>query len=347
LPVRSKRRTTQYRNIGPTTTSDANQHCRPKARCDRIAHIFEHGQRLIVKKKNKKLKHMSTAKEAKEKKKRRKSSSSSSSSRKSSSAALKSSKTSKKDDNVENAEKDASSSSLSSSSSSAAKSKSSSKSSKASKSSKPKSGKEPKNANENANENENVSPRSSAFGSIAERVSAVQVERGIHVTVVGDKGCGKTSLVNSAAENEYLNGQSGCASFDGAAVVGPGGATLVLWDTASDDRYQRFRALCYAATDVVLLLFSLDDRDSFDHAESEWHLEIAELRADAPLLLAGTHADAEKRVVSKREVNELRASIEAHCYVEVDCNTPSTVQALLGAIEKIHKKSSRKKRKKQ
>ena len=44
---------------------------------------------------------------------------------------------------------------------------------------------------------------------------------------------------------------------------------LALWWTSGKDEYDRFRALSYLNTDVVLISFAVDNPESFDNVESK------------------------------------------------------------------------------
>jgi small GTP-binding protein len=49
---------------------------------------------------------------------------------------------------------------------------------------------------------------------------------------------------------------------------------LALWDTAGQEDYDRLRPVSYPDTDVVLICFSVDVRDSFFNVTAKWLPEI-------------------------------------------------------------------------
>ena len=51
---------------------------------------------------------------------------------------------------------------------------------------------------------------------------------------------------------------------------------LSLWDTAGQEEFDRLRSLSYDNTDVVVLCFSVDSKDSLENVESKWVGEIQE-----------------------------------------------------------------------
>ena len=52
-------------------------------------------------------------------------------------------------------------------------------------------------------------------------------------------------------------------------MIGGEPYTLGLFDTAGQEDYDRLRPLSYPQTDVFLVCFSVDNRDSFDNVETK------------------------------------------------------------------------------
>ena len=63
---------------------------------------------------------------------------------------------------------------------------------------------------------------------------------------------------------------------------------LALWDTAGQEEYEILRPLSYPNTDVVLLCFSVDNRDSFENAMQKWIPEVRHFCPKTAILLVGT-----------------------------------------------------------
>ena len=67
-----------------------------------------------------------------------------------------------------------------------------------------------------------------------------------------------------------------------------------LWDTRGESQSTYFdglRTLCYADTDIVLILYSIADRNSFDNVLEEWYPEISREASGSPIVLAATKKD--------------------------------------------------------
>ena len=49
---------------------------------------------------------------------------------------------------------------------------------------------------------------------------------------------------------------------------------LALWDTAGQEDYDRLRPLSYPDTDVILLCFAINNKDSLENVCEKWKPEV-------------------------------------------------------------------------
>lgn len=129
----------------------------------------------------------------------------------------------------------------------------------------------------------------------------------LKVVVVGDGAVGKTSLLISYTENAFYGDYTPTVFDNYSTVVMVDGrpVTLSLWDTAGQEDYDRLRPLSYPQTDVFLVCFSVDSRDSFDNVVNRWAPELAHHAPESPILLVGAKRDM-------REERHLQASLISH-----------------------------------
>lgn len=139
----------------------------------------------------------------------------------------------------------------------------------------------------------------------------------IHITLVGDKGSSKTTILKSFAQDatKDLSGVFECVSYP-ATVAGARDKYIVrLFDTDPDELFSRIRAITYKVrgtgfffffllivvfaqtTDVFVICFDLTNEETFKNVRS-WYAEVNQLSSRSPVLLCGTKADRKVAGVS-------------------------------------------------
>jgi len=166
----------------------------------------------------------------------------------------------------------------------------------------------------------------------------------IKLVVVGDGAVGKTTLlmryredkfpknyVPTVFENYYVNNE-----YKGIKV------NLGLWDTAGQEEYDRLRALSYPDTDIVLVVFSIDQPTSLENLSSKWVPEIHFHCKGIPIIVVGTKKDLRedkatidalkdqggKHPVTVQEAQAVADSIHAVAYMECSALTGEGVRAI-------------------
>ncbi|KAF9578067.1 hypothetical protein BGW38_006349, partial [Lunasporangiospora selenospora] len=117
------------------------------------------------------------------------------------------------------------------------------------------------------------------------------------LVVVGDGACGKTCLLmvfthhySFELPNAYIPTVFEHAVAD--IVIDNKPVELFLWDTAGQEDYDRLRPLAYPDTDVILICFAIDNRDSFENVLDKWHPEVrTNLGPKVPVFLIGCKKD--------------------------------------------------------
>ncbi|KAM9921328.1 hypothetical protein OXX59_006589 [Metschnikowia pulcherrima] len=113
------------------------------------------------------------------------------------------------------------------------------------------------------------------------------------LVIVGDGGCGKTSLLYVFTLGEFPtqyhptvfeNYVTDCR-IDGKPVQ------LALWDTAGQEEYERLRPLSYHNSHVILIGFTVDVPDSLETARTKWVEEVKRSCPDTPYILIGLKKD--------------------------------------------------------
>ncbi|NXJ85715.1 RHOF protein, partial [Trogon melanurus] len=118
-------------------------------------------------------------------------------------------------------------------------------------------------------------------------------EAEVKAVVVGDGGCGKTSLLVAFARGDFpkvyvptvFEKYTASLQVDGKPVK------IHLWDTAGQEDYDRLRPLSYSDANVVLICFDVTNSNSYDNVLTKWYPEVNHFCKGVPVLLVGCKTD--------------------------------------------------------
>jgi Ras homolog gene family, member A len=105
---------------------------------------------------------------------------------------------------------------------------------------------------------------------------------------------------------------------------------LALWDTAGQEDFDRLRSLCYPDSDVILICYSIDNRDSLENVIEKWYPDVVHYTGHlkVPFLLVGTKRDLRQQgraEVRFEEGEAVARRIGARGYVECSALTKDAV----------------------
>ncbi|XP_064889056.1 rho-related GTP-binding protein RhoF isoform X2 [Columba livia] len=129
----------------------------------------------------------------------------------------------------------------------------------------------------------------------------------VKVVIVGDGGCGKTSLLMVYAQGAFPEeyAPSVFEKYTTSVTVGKKEVTLNLYDTAGQEDYDRLRPLSYQNTNVVLICYDVMNPTSFHNVAAKWYPEVNHFCHGVPVVLIGCKTDLRK---DKELLRKLRAS---------------------------------------
>ena len=110
-------------------------------------------------------------------------------------------------------------------------------------------------------------------------VLALESPYHVKLMLVGDANVGKTSLLYTVANGhfpedycpnhaEYGMGAKAFRMVDGCTAV------IAAWDSAGQVDYVRLRPLSYPQTDIFVIAYSVDSRESFEAVAHSWMPEL-------------------------------------------------------------------------
>ncbi|KAM9178677.1 rho-related GTP-binding protein RhoF [Mergus octosetaceus] len=129
----------------------------------------------------------------------------------------------------------------------------------------------------------------------------------VKVVIVGDGGCGKTSLLMVYAKGAFPEqyAPSVFEKYTTSVTIGKKEVVLNLYDTAGQEDYDRLRPLSYQNTNVVLICYDVMNPTSYDNVAVKWYPEVNHFCRGVPLVLIGCKTDLRK---DREQLRKLRAS---------------------------------------
>ncbi|XP_008145252.2 rho-related GTP-binding protein RhoD isoform X2 [Eptesicus fuscus] len=172
---------------------------------------------------------------------------------------------------------------------------------------------------------------------------APQGARSVKVVLVGDGGCGKTSLLMVFADGDFPESYTPTVferlnvkmKMQGKPV------TLQIWDTAGQVDYDRLRPLFYPDASVLLLCFDVTSPHSFENIFTRWYPEVNHFCKEVPIILVGCKTDLRKdrslvkklwkdklEPVTYHRGQEMARSVGAVAYLECSARLQENVHAV-------------------
>ncbi|XP_036115039.1 rho-related GTP-binding protein RhoD [Molossus molossus] len=165
----------------------------------------------------------------------------------------------------------------------------------------------------------------------------------INVVLVGDGGCGKTSLLMVFTQGNFPESYTPTV-FERLSVDLPikgKPVNLQIWDTAGQVDYDRLRPLFYPDASVLLLCFDVTSPHSFDNIYNRWYPEVNHFCKEVPIVVVGCKTDLRKdrslvkqlwkkklEPVTYHRGQEMARSVGAVAYLECSARLQDNVQAV-------------------
>ncbi|OBZ84017.1 GTP-binding protein rho3 [Choanephora cucurbitarum] len=165
------------------------------------------------------------------------------------------------------------------------------------------------------------------------------------IVVVGDGACGKTSLLNVYIKACFpeIYEPTVFENYVQTVNVDEQDVYLSLWDTAGQEEFDRIRSLSYEGAHVVVICYSVENRDSLENIPNRWIEEIQESTPYAKVILVALKCDLRyDEVVLKKmkpivyeEGLEVAKKIRAIRYLECSAKLNRGVRECFEEVAKI------------
>lgn len=145
------------------------------------------------------------------------------------------------------------------------------------------------------------------------------------VVIVGDGGCGKTSLITVYTKGDFPEKYVPSVFENVIASVRYRGTefSLHLYDTSGRDDYDRLRPLSYQNVNLVLICYDVTCPSSFDNVLIKWYPEVHHFCSGVPIILVGCKSDLRK---DKALGEETKRKINAELYLESSAKNRENVE---------------------
>ena len=133
--------------------------------------------------------------------------------------------------------------------------------------------------------------------------------RVIKLSIIGDSGTGKTSIINRFTGHEFNINTITNLGIDRKEVqmkMKDGNEIkLIIWDTAGQERFYSISSGTIKNSQGIIICFSIDDKKSFNNVIN-WLNDVREISEKIPLVLFGNKCDKiEERNVTEEEAQNM------------------------------------------
>lgn len=154
------------------------------------------------------------------------------------------------------------------------------------------------------------------------------------IVLAGQSGVGKSSIVSRFYNRDISNPEAtiGAALNRKTVREKDTSITMDIWDTAGQERFRSMAGFYFRGCHYCILVFSLDDHESFDNLRI-WKdaCEIALERKSPRYFLVGNKLD-KKRMVSSEEIKQYCDKNKVVQYIETSAKNGDGVQELFDAV---------------
>ena len=169
-----------------------------------------------------------------------------------------------------------------------------------------------------------------------------QYDISFKIIVIGDSGVGKSCLTTQAVRNNFQEFYQATVGFEFLTFnlrINNNVVKLQIWDTCGQEVYKSLISNFYRNSSLALILYAINNRDSFLHAET-WLNDLKnQSNPNVRVFLVGNKSDLEnERVVTKEEAEKFKTEKKLDKFIETSAKTGENARsALLEAAKLLYK----------
>ena len=174
----------------------------------------------------------------------------------------------------------------------------------------------------------------------------INIDLSFKIIVLGNAFVGKSSLVDRATKNRFLEDYNTTIGFDYCSFYIKYDSKIIklqIWDTCGQEVYQSLITNFYRNSSLAIMVYAINDRESFENID-EWLKELKkESNPDAKIILIGNKKDLEsERVVSSEEAKKYAKDFNFISFFETSAKTGlNTKKVFVDAAIKLYEEHNK------
>ena len=166
-----------------------------------------------------------------------------------------------------------------------------------------------------------------------------QYDISFKVIVIGDSGVGKSCLTTQAVRQNFEEFYTATVGFEFLTFnmrINNNVLKLQIWDTCGQEVYKSLISNFYRNSSLALILYAIDNSDSFRHAETWLNDLKQQANQNVKIFLVGNKSDLEdKRVITKEEGKKFKEEKNLDKFIETSAKTGENAQEVLLEAAKL------------
>ena len=166
-----------------------------------------------------------------------------------------------------------------------------------------------------------------------------QYDISFKIIVIGDSGVGKSCLTTQAVRNNFEEFYTATVGFEFLTFnmrINNNVLKLQIWDTCGQEVYKSLISNFYRNSSLALILYAINNKDSFQHAET-WLNDLKnQANPNVRVFLVGNKSDLEnERVISKEEGERFKEEKKLDKFIETSAKTGENARCVLLEAAKL------------
>ena len=166
-----------------------------------------------------------------------------------------------------------------------------------------------------------------------------QYDLSFKLIFIGDSSVGKSCLTTKAVKNEFEDYYQATVGFEFMTFNLKLNDKIIkfqIWDTCGQEIYKSLISNFYRNSSLAVLVYSIDNRESFIHIENWLNDLKSQANEDVRIFLVGNKADLEEeRKVTKEEGEKYKLDYNLDLFMETSAKTGQNARNVLIEAAKI------------